>query len=176
MINLQITGTSELANNLRKLSKKAMNEAGQAAIQEAVLPTLIRAKQLAPRDTGALRASIGTRFRKYKRGNLLYAVIGARYDEYDTAKGKRVPGNYAHLVELGHALLQDAKGRTGMKALKGKSLRKKTATIRGTVQKRPFMRPAWEETKDEALRRLSDVFGTKVIEAAQRLSRRRKRA
>lgn len=158
-LRFQITGTTEIAKALQGLPSRVGKEAAMAAMEKAVAPLVLEAKQQAIPSirTGGLFRSIGFAIRQYKRGLVTFGVVGARRgfgvesDAHDT--GKTEPANYAHLVEYGHAIEGDATG---------------------WVEAKPFMRPAWDATAPT----VSKILGVEIfkeIEAAASKSRVRRR-
>lgn len=164
MIRISKIDTGDLRKQALSLSQKVQQNVAEKAIRWAVHPTVERIKQLAPADTHALRASIGVRHKYYKRGGLWYSVIGPRNGKYDTPKGVKEPAYYAYLVEFGH--LPKGAGRLSEKTRE--SMRKGAA-------KHPFMRPAWEQTREEVLERLKSKFSEELKVAIQRTSNSRRR-
>ena len=97
-------------------------------------------KEFQTGKTGLLRKSLGGKVGVRRRDGAVYAVSGPRR-KTDGFHGKAyspwlkkmvnvVPSKYAHLVERGHVLI-----------IRGKSV--------GHVPGRPFVRPAYDENKDQ---------------------------
>lgn len=149
MIRLSIDGIDDLEKALRAVGKKAAREAALVAVQHAAQPIVDAAKALAPKDTGALRDSIGWRVKPYRRGDRALAVIGPQ-SKYRGGDGRQ-PAKYAHLAEFGHA---KAGG--------------------GTVAAKPFMRPAIAQASNEAMRTLGETFGVALKIKAEQLAEVRK--
>lgn len=131
MLRFQITGQTEIAKALRGISAELRKDAAAHAMEQAVQPVVDAARNLAPvGDTGGLRRSIGFLIRKYRRGLVVFGVIGPRrgfgVPDPSLKTGRTEPANYAHLVEYGHAIHGDAAG---------------------WVEAHPFLRPAWDATK-----------------------------
>lgn len=168
-ISFEITGFSELAHDLRVLPAAVERRVIERALEYAVQPIVRRAKSLAARKTGALQASIAFVIRKYP--GRAVAVVGpsrAYYKNGERTKGGEQnpdrPANYAHLVEFGHATR--AKGKPGFR--KWTTKEREAANREGRalpqaglrrvefVAPRPFLRPAVEQGKAEAINRFSD--------------------
>lgn len=128
--------------------------------------------------TGALLKSIASIVRTYKNG-VFVAVVGARKGMFGATKKKGggwklrktrgvtrsgeeriAPEKYIHLVELGHQSIQGggalSQNREGPipkgfwnSANKDKTIRKGTATVTSFVPPKPFLRPAFESTKEQ---------------------------
>lgn len=104
--NRFLTGDRELDAMLRNLSDTQTNQLGRKALNAAASNTSKEMKKTAPKDTGALKRSIGVKRagRGRKSGDLI-ARVGARSDEkynYIDENGQvRKPYKYSHLQELG---------------------------------------------------------------------------
>ena len=88
------------------------------SMMEELRPILASAKAACPKDTGALANSLGIIKRRYRRGTILYYILGPRRKVYRNRKTHEFPSRYAHFVEFGVA-------------------------VRG-IPARPFLRPAWD--------------------------------
>lgn len=164
MIEFDITGDDEICRVLRGLPAAIARDAALESLVEACQPTIEAARAAAPVETGGLRDSIGGVLRKYRRGLMLMFVIGPRWG---FGKDGREPARYGHLVEFGH--IQVAK-------IFGTSLRKGTAIAMGFVEGKPFLRPAWDSTKEAVLAKFSTLFGAKVEAIVRRRASRQSAA
>lgn len=150
----------------------------RAAIRKACGPLAKAAKQNAPTrkrrakdgPTGLLKKSIGFRVVRTKRG-VIVGLVGSRRRFMGYAgKKKRVPANYAHLVEFGHRIA------VGGKLLRieqpGKRRRSQAnETIVGSsgfVPGRPFMRPAWTAGKRQAQETIRNEVRLGIARIAKR--------
>jgi HK97 gp10 family phage protein len=129
----------EIAAALEAIPAELRAKALPIALRAAGRLVTRRARRLAPVDTGLLKKSLGLVLRRPK-GQPPYVALGARrgFKATVTREGKKQvadPANYAHLVELGHAVVPPVEGT---------SLRKKTAEAIGFVPPQPFLRPALE--------------------------------
>lgn len=118
----------DLLGTLSGLPLDMQSDIIAAGVREGAKPVVKAAKGFAPRDTGALKASITAVVRKQKRRGVAIALVGPNTSYYDGRKrvkkgaskeGANKPSRYAHLVEFGH-LTKGGKHITGQ----------------------PFMRPA----------------------------------
>ena len=139
-MSIKIAGMKELRRNLDQLPKEMQGRALQTMLTAGGQVIAKKAKTLiSHEESGALKKSLGTVFRKGKKG---YAVIGARNGFATIYKGKRRnPANYAHLVERGHS--------------------------GGKVPAYPFLRPAIDSTGSEVLTEMANGM-TKAIDKAVR--------
>jgi len=149
---MHVTGANELSAALRGISDEVRAFVLQEGLTEAAQPVLVAAKRFAKRSerTGALRESLTVKVKNYPADGKAVALVGADKNYY--RKGKKVskisasvlgadrPSNYAHLVEFGHHAVAPKKGKT---------IRKKTATVTGWVPPKPFLRPALMTTQSE---------------------------
>src|SRR4051812_2753277 len=152
MINADIEGVDDLAAALAGIAAKARKTIGNEAVITALTRLEIAAKRHAEwsEDTGALKESIGIKVKPYRRGSVIFGVVGPRkgFERPDpSGKGMRNPVKYGHLVEDG----------TSHSA------------------PRAFMRPAFAEEKEAMLSDLARVIGDGVNrEAARQAKRKRK--
>jgi len=127
---LELTGDKQLMRKLETLASTTQRAAVRPAANYAWTPVNKAAKRKAPVDTGALKKSIGKKAKTYSTTGVVWVGVGARvgeeYVKTDAGGNKRKPWKYLHLVEWGTA----------------------------GQQPQPFLRPAFDENKDEAERRL----------------------
>lgn len=108
----KIEGADQVVSALQDLEKKVRKKALRAAVSKAGSIILKRAKQLAPKDSGLLKKSLGRKVKVYPSG-VAVAIVGPRKGFRQDAtrrKGKWAavstiadPTKYGHLVELGTA-------------------------------------------------------------------------
>jgi hypothetical protein len=92
-----VYGVRHCQRALREVGKKSITIAGQSAAF-AMRPVRKRARDTAPRRSGLLRKSIGTK--RKQRKNVAYALVGVRAGRAKTIRGtKRDPARYGHIVE-----------------------------------------------------------------------------
>jgi len=126
----QVEGLGDILASLRLLEKRIVNGGVSKALRAASKPIVEAMRAEVPVETGALKKSIGLKLRTYK-GKRRVSVIGARKRPYQTPLGKRVPANYAHLVEFGVAP-HDTREQKKVMGLKG---------VKTRVGKKPRMHP-----------------------------------
>lgn len=155
---MTLTGARELEAALRELPKRIGKAAIKRALMKAAAPIEADAKVGAAATKpglGERGISISTRLsRRQKRGrrvdkNTQEVFIGA----HSARRG------LAHLIEFG----------TGPR-------RHKSGKSTGSMPARPFMRPAWERGKHQALLTIGDELWVEVEKAAKRLAKRRAKA
>jgi len=163
---VRVEGLRELDAALAELPKAVARNTLRRVLKKAGQPIAEKARQLAPVDTGRLRDSInvspklGTKAgqKEYaaamKQGLGQEAAVAAMRDARRAAKGE---GSFAEMYvgpgRQPHAHLQEF----------------------GSVNNRPhpFMRPAWDANKDEALEIIKRDLGGEIAKAAKRVARRK---
>ena len=165
MLSFEITGDTDLAKALQGIPGRISQEAAFAALVEALLPVVNAAKARAPVESGDLKRSLGFTIKRYKKSKILLGIVGPLRG-YGT--GGREPANYAHLIEYGHRIARGGK----LDRTDGRRVRRGLFEARGTdvgfVPPRPFMRPAWDETKRQCLETLARIFGEKMLAEVRR--------
>ena len=131
---ITIDGAKELEKKLRDLGAQAEKKVYRQALRAGAKVVQVAAKAKAPKDTGLLRKSIKVRAGKRSRGQIEVNVCVDpiafywRFFEEGFYRGKRMGGR---------KMRQEANGRPW-------------------VPPRPFIRPAWDEQKSNALRIITD--------------------
>ena len=147
--NLSFTGIEELSQVLDALSgdKKLSNKVVRGILNKAAKPIIVDAQARVSKDKGELRKSIGTiPGRGQGKGEQVY--IGPR-------RGGRFKGYAGHLVEYGTAPhIIKAKAAGGLLHLRGNVFVEEVHHP-GAAAK-PFMRPAYDSKKDEAVGIIKD--------------------
>lgn len=158
---ITVRGDRELIAQLNALPKNVRNKILRTRLRAGAKITQTRAKQLAPVDAdrnhgappGTLRNSIKVRAMKRSRTALGYMVGTGEKDYQGVAF-------YGAFVEYGHRLGARSKGvkDLGRKASKvggtaAAELRAQATAIdtRNEVPPHPYLRPAFEETKDQVV-------------------------
>lgn len=175
-----ITGGKELAALLKKLPDRVFNNVVRKANQDIMRPALKTAKQLAAKDTGVLRQSIGIKTKVYKKRGVVFTAIGPRVEFSKKVKhgggksGVRWPVKYAHLVENGHRIARkgtvlNRRGQTLAQAKAWARKGKKTLGLSmGIVRPHPFMRPAFNQHKHSMVGRYTLALRTGIMREAKK--------
>ena len=130
----EIKGVDDLVKALKRLDFAVEKKLLKDAMRQAGQPVLAAAKQLCPVDTGRLRESLKLSVSARKgKGVFVYIKIGT-----GDFKGKTF---YGPMVELGHFL--------GSRKLGNK---------RTVIAPRPFLRPAFDAHREEAVRIAGEVL------------------
>jgi len=141
----KIKGLDKFANGMRSLPEKGAKQMLGNAMRKAGKIFEERAKQLVPKRTGLLKQQLYAKNRPWSKlgfGPLDYAVTIANWLD---GGGKNA--FYGHLVEYGGRYVIKAKRGHTMAGKAGK--KKATFVIRaGKIKPRPYMRPAFDQTKD----------------------------
>ncbi len=129
MITVDLIGARELQRAFKTLEKKVQRSVGRKGITAGSTPLMKRIRALAPvGPTGNLKKSIG---RKYKRfGGVDVVIVGPRI------KTGEASGQHAYIVEYGT-----------------KERFTESGASRGVMPARPFMRPAFAQTKGASVRK-----------------------
>lgn len=98
VIEGKVEGLERTLLNIALLKGSKVRSLSRRALQTASSTPLKRAKQLAPKETGQLRKSLGKKSKNYDSASVV--IIGPRVGFMNAATGRN-PVRYAHLVELG---------------------------------------------------------------------------
>ena len=125
----QLASTSE---QIRKRGVRRAVTAGGKVLQKAI-------KSATPVDSGTLKRNIGVRNRTYKRSQLFYSIVGAKWLER-----KQNPAVYMHILETGGKKLSRGRNPFARQAFEQASpaarakvvstLRSEVAKIRGKAR------------------------------------------
>lgn len=153
MAKINVLGLKELQDVFTALPKVYQENVLYQANRAAAKPLIEKEKLLAPEGpTGRTIDSIGVIRNKVNRG-LGGVIVGPR-------RSKRYRGNAAHLIEFG----------TKPRATKGRGKYKASAN-RGIMPGTPFVKPAFEATKDQVVARINDEIGKKTVTQMRRFIR-----
>ena len=147
--NLSFVGIEELSQVLDALAgdKKFSNKVVRGILNKAAKPIIQKAQELAPEEDGDLKKSIGA-IPGRGRGKGEQVYVGPR-------RGGRFKGYAGHLVEYGTAPhIIRAKAAGGQLHLRGNVFAEEVQHP-GAAAK-PFMRPAFDAEKDEAISIIKD--------------------
>lgn len=138
-LKIGITGIQEINEVLDGMPRQITDKVLQSAHYSAGRPTVAKAKLLAPEGpTGHLVDSIGiVKDRSRGKRELGLVFIGPRRGRYK--------GHAGHLVEFGTVARTTDYGAN-----------------RGVMPARPFMEPAWEQTKTQVLGDIEFQIGKKL--------------
>jgi HK97 gp10 family phage protein len=143
-----LTGDKELQRAFKKLADKAQRTVGRKANRAGSTPVMKRMKALAgdvspgKHGSGGLKKSIKRRFKRY--GGVDVSIVGPD-----------ITGPHAHLVEYGTVERFTKEG-----------------VSRGIMPPRPFMRPAWAQTKNVAKRKGVDAMKKAIDTEARKAGQR----
>ena len=105
-MSIELEGFDELQRKLDGLPAKVVKKVVRPAVTKAGRIVRKQMKADAPVEFGVLKKAFGSKVKTYSSGNIV-AIVGARAEivgQVTLPSGhtqKRVPANYAHLVELG---------------------------------------------------------------------------
>lgn len=169
---MQVEGFKELDNLLKELPTATSKNVLRRAARKALAPVMETARSLVP--TGPDRTKKG---RPIKGGGLKRSLkIATRLSRRQASLARKqsaVEGKssitlyggpsafpHAHLVEFGTR--ERVKKKTGQKV--------------GRMPPQPFMRPAWDRNKDQALTLFRTDIWSEIEKATKRLARKAARA
>lgn len=166
MITFKLEGLEETVRNLGELPKSTGRSAIVRAARKAMAPVLAAAKSLVPVREGLIKQTLTMSNVRVRRGNpntvgavvvwvpftssyrtLVNPVAYVRGPNRGQSRTYQIgsdPGVYANFVEFGTS----------------------------NAPARPFMRPAWDRNKEQALVTFNDELITAVERAAERRARR----
>ena len=158
MIRFKITGGVEIAKNVNALARAVYRKAGTGILlnrTRGVLHAMRNKLRVSNEATGALKESLGQGPTQNSRRMRTAVRIGSRVNAVRVVDGEVTrPARTVHLTELGFAHVGGA-----------------------TVPPAPFIRPAWNATKDRVSAQIQQDY-KKLIEdtAVKRAARRARRA
>jgi HK97 gp10 family phage protein len=149
---MRITGKAnfksvqQLERNLKLTVEKIERQAKREATSKAATVILKEAKRNTPRRHGHLRKALKRKVSTYKNGEMIIVTIGPDRN-YVVSEGTRMikPVKYAHLVEFG--------------------------SMHNSPQ--PYIRPAFDSKKNEALTIYAREIGPAIKRVAKRFNKRR---
>jgi HK97 gp10 family phage protein len=178
----RLEGGQKLEAALVKLASKTQTKLLKSATAWAAKPIVKAARAnlsaQKSRDTGLLRESLGVKKKFYKRSGTAIAIIGARSTGgkgkfakiksglAGTSKAKRLPANYAHLVEFGTAPHFIRAAHQGVLAFLG--VVTKVIYHPGSTAK-PFLGPAFRSNRRRALRIIKNKLWQGIRKEAKKL-------
>ena len=152
-VSVMFDGLEEVRASFDRLPDAVKNRVQKFAMKKAAAPVMAKARANAPVRSGKLRDSIVVRPLKRKRKSRVIGVkVGPSAGLY---KGDEY---YAAFIEFGYEATeryQDSRGRWHSK---------KRGTATTPVEAKPFLRPALDQTKDEASR----IFRVEIKDAVMR--------
>lgn len=177
-LNLKLEGFAEFSRALRKLPGEISAEilemalvAGAAVVREVAAAKAPRPGIRRRPRTGRLADSIRIFPGEKDRAHAVVSV------------GTKVP--YAHLVEFGHQIVARGPSRTGLEgghredtlatvfrrvSQRRQLLARRAAGAGSFVAARPFLRPAFDEQKEQVIQRIGQVLGREIESAFRRLA------
>lgn len=156
MITFKITGGDEIAANVKALARAVYRKAGTAILLNRTRGTLhaMRNKlKVSNEATGALKESLGQGPTQNSRRLRTAVRIGSRVNAVRVVDGVVTrPARTVHLTELGFAHVGGE-----------------------TVPAHPFIRPAWDATKERVSDQIQQDYARLIEETAVKRAKRRAR-
>lgn len=148
-VKISVTGIKEIDNVLKNLPLALQHSVLQSAHAAAAKPLVERERLLAPEGpTGKLVDSIGIVKTPFKKAGVIGEI---------TVGPRRKIAPHSHLVEYG----------TKVRRLKGRG-KYKAGTERGKMTKKPFAKPAFDQTKGIIERGIAENIGKAVIKTMRK--------
>lgn len=141
---MELFGDKALAKTFKTLGERVQRRVLRQAVNAASTPVVKAARSKARKQSGLLKKSLGKKVKTYPEKMTVVGIIGPRRDVQGEYKGvKRVPANYAHLIEGG-----------------------KINSDGSYTPPEPFLRPAYDETEGQALNVMRDKLASGVVKEA----------
>lgn len=149
----------EIFKALDQLPKEFSLTVRRNISKKAVAPFLRQAFQNAPHDTGDLQFSIGTKtFRNNKAAIFAGVILKKKLNFGGTIGTDKTDVFYAKFIEFGYThIAWPKKGETIRNGRKGLFLIRDLSKKRlKKIPPRPFLRPAWNSTKDQCAKAMAN--------------------
>lgn len=172
-VTVSVSGLKELDEALGNLPKATARNVLVRTLKKAADPMVDEARRLAPVRTGKLRDSIMSSARvKNKVGSSEYAAAMKAGLGKDAARAALLSARRANKGQGSFAELFVGPARGGG------VIRYAHIVEFGSVDTapQPYMRPAWETTKDKMLNVIKGELGNQIIAAARRVGRSKKQS
>jgi HK97 gp10 family phage protein len=150
MVGISLDGDEKLMRKLRKVGKKYGfdNKEIVKALRPSARAYQQRARQMVPRDTGALWRSI--KIKKLRGSPPALSVFPKYSRKTNQRSGKVTSGYHAHLVEFGTKQRPATKsGQARSVNIGGRWVRISTT---GAMSPQPFLAPAYQASKTRMIR------------------------
>lgn len=172
-VTVSVSGLMELDKALGYLPKATARNVLRRTLDKAAQPIVERARQLAPVRTGTLRDSITASTRvKNKTGSSEYAAAMKAGLGKDAARSALLAARRANKGQGSFA-------ETYVGPARGKGVIRYAHIVEfgsNDTAPQPYMRPAWDATKDQALSIIKAELGNEIIKAARRVGRSKKQS
>lgn len=170
MVELKIEGLAELRKALLELPKELHKGPLRAAVSAGAGVVQKKARELAPSGEGTLKRAIyRTRSREGSSAVQEMAIVGIRYGKRYRRRG--LDAWYWRFIEFGtkrHAI----RTRAGVLADADRNLVFGRTVQHPGVKMQPFLRPAFEQTKDAQVETLRARLAKAIERVADKLKRR----
>lgn len=147
-VKISVTGIAEIDNLLKGLPNQVTHRILGAAHLDAAKPLINRAAMTVRAKSGRLAASIGgVKVSQRKTNEVGLVYVGPRRKKFE------YHGYHGHLLEYGHKLVSSK--RSGKRLI-------------GFVKPYPFMKPAFEQTKDQVQSNITNSIERKLMSFMRR--------
>lgn len=162
---VKVEGLRELDRALGELTKSAARATLHRVLKKAGAPIAAEASRLAPRKSGELSRSVKVSTRiKNTTGNAEYSAVLRSGGSKEQAVAAMRSARRAGGKSFGQVYVGPERAKTRRAAIK------RIVQEFGSVKQapRPYMRPAWEAKKAEALSIIKRDLGAEIIATAKR--------
>jgi HK97 gp10 family phage protein len=169
-VNIRTSGFAELDKALAELSRSAARSTMQNALRKAGQPMADAASANAPRDTGELAGSIkvSTRIQNNVGKAEFAAVVRGGGSKADAGGAMRAARSLA-TSESSFAVAYVGPAKAKSKGDAIKRIVEEFGSLKQSPQ--PYLRPAWDAHKDQALDIIRRELGNEIIKTARRIGR-----
>lgn len=181
-MSITATGFKELDSALAQLPKAAAKRTLQRTLIKAGQPIADEATALAPRDTGELAGSlaISTRIAN-NAGKAEFAAVMRSGGTSGEARQAMIGARRASAGESSFAMafVGPAKPKLKGRAAKAAAIKRivmEFGSAKRGISPRPYMRPAWDSRKGEALDIIKRELGNEIIATARRLGKNKRQS
>lgn len=137
-VDINMLGDKQLVKDLAKFDQKNQRRIARAALKKGAAPTLDLARQLVPVDRGKLKAALAIKPARGKRNRIGVEINTGTREQLEIEPDDKF--YYPSVVEYGSR----------------------------NMPAKPFMRPAFDRTKDEALTIVGDEMGKNIVRTLKR--------
>lgn len=174
-IRVSVSGLRELDQALGLLPKATARNVLKRTLDKAAQPIVDEAKQLVPVKTGALRDSIIASTRvKNKVGAAEYSAAMRAGLGKQAARSALIAARRANRGQGSFAEVFVGPKRGGKWGVIRYAHIVEFGSVKDAPQ--PYMRPAWDGNKDQALSIIKAELGSEIIKAARRVGRSKKQS
>jgi HK97 gp10 family phage protein len=165
IVSVQFTGVKEFEELLTEMQNdfgvKDQKKILTAAVRKSMAPVLSKARQLAPIETGGLRASLRIEARKPSRKDQKSIYVNPS----DVVIGTVTTGSGKQLAKKKFTNIKTGQKQIGIES-DGRAIANEFGTAK--MAAKPYMRPSLESTTSAVLTELGDNLKTQLLKYKSR--------